>query len=83
MRIATVTALALAGAAIAAAVGLGTAAYADEPGRTLIITIIDDSGRSVTADTTTDPAVTQWDCPENGGGTASSTGPSASGADSL
>jgi hypothetical protein len=38
MRIRTVTGLAFAGAAVAAAVGLGTAAYADGQGETLVIT---------------------------------------------
>jgi hypothetical protein len=82
MRITTVTGLALAGAAVAAAVGLGTAAYADEPGRSLVITT-EDSNRSVTTDPAVNGAATQGDCPENGGGSAPPAGPSQTAADSL
>jgi hypothetical protein len=81
MRITTVTGLAFAGAAIAAAVGLGTAAYADGHGETLVITT-DGSDRAVTAEA--DGAAAQWDCPESdGGGSSPSAGPSTSTPDAL
>ena len=83
MRITTVTGLAFAGAAIAAAVGLGTAAYADGHGETLVITT-DGSDRTVTAEAAADGAAAQWDCPESdGGGSSPSAGPSTSTPDAL
>lgn len=83
MRIKTVTGLAFAGAAVAAGIGLGTAAFADAPGETLVVTT-EDSNRSATARTAADGAAAQWDCPERGGaGSSPSAGPSESTADSL
>jgi uncharacterized protein HemX len=66
MRIRTVTGLAFAAAAVAAAVGLGTAAYADGQGETLIITT-EESNRTGTVDTAAGGAAARWDCPESDG----------------
>jgi hypothetical protein len=83
MRIRTVTGLAFAGAAVAAAVGLGTAAYADGQGETLVITT-DESNRTGTAETAPGGAAAQWDCPESdGAGSSPSAGSSEGTADSL
>ena len=82
MRITTVTGLAIAGAALAAAMGFGTAAYADGHGETLIITTTDDG--TGTAATEADRAPARWDCPGNDGtGTSPSTGPSDTTAGTL
>lgn len=81
MRIRTVTGLALAGAALAAAVGLGTAAYADGPGETLVINT-EERIPGVTAQTAEAGAAVRRDCPESdGAGSSPSAGPSEIAAD--
>jgi hypothetical protein len=83
MRIRTVTGLAFAAAAGAAGIGLGTAAYADGPGETLVITT-EDSNRTTTPETVAEGDAAPWDCPEGGGaGSLPSAGSSEGTADSL
>lgn len=83
MRIRTVTGLAFAAAAVAAAAGLGTAAHSDETGETLVIFTEESGNRAGTAGPAADGAAAQWDCPERGAGSPATQRPSHSTADSL